>query len=197
MIQDDDQVSLETITKSLKEGFEKAGKVLDKMHDSIKDLKAVHTKDFIKLYEKKKEIECKVLNLLAAYDAQVNLTNEMIKAQEIVEAAQKLIQKMNKKFQIYTMIKRWIRVSTDYYNTLCGAPRCYEFCHEKCELDKPMNPETFKGCSGVGGECCKTCGHDSWIHYHNEVKMIEETKTVPLIDDEMKKSLKKLIMQIK
>ena len=178
MIQDDDQVSLETITKSLKEGFEKAGKVLDKMHDSIKDLKAVHTKDFIKLYEKKKEIECKVLNLLAAYDAQVNLTNEMIKAQEIVEAAQKLIQKMNN-------------------NTLCGAPRCYEFCHEKCELDKPMNPETFKGCSGVGGECCKTCGHDSWIHYHNEVKMIEETKTVPLIDDEMKKSLKKLIMQIK
>jgi len=52
------------------------------MHASIMDLKAVLTKHFIKLYEKK-EIECKVLDVLATYDAQVNLTKEMKKSKKL------------------------------------------------------------------------------------------------------------------
>jgi len=166
------QIPLKRIAEGLKEGFEKAGKELDKMHDKIKPLKAVHTKHFTKLYEKKKEIECKVLDVLAAYDAQVNLTKEMKKKQEEVEAARNTKQ-LNKNFQTYAMVKRWVRVDTDYHNTLCGAPRCYKTCHENCGLDKSFDKKIFKHCAGVGGECCKTCGHDFRSHYHNEVKMIE------------------------
>ena len=68
------------IVESLKEGFEKDRKEIDKMYDSIKHLKAVNTKHFIKLYEKKKDIEYKVLDVLATYDAQVNLTKEIKKS---------------------------------------------------------------------------------------------------------------------
>jgi len=151
------KVPLKMIAESLKEGFEKAGKELDKMHDSMKHLKAVHTKHFIKLYEKKKEIECKVLDVLSEYDAQVNLTNEMKKKQE-VEAARNT-KKLNKDFQTYTTVKRWVRVNTDYHNTLCGAPGCYKTCHENCGLDKSfdekfsstvqMSVERFAKCVGT------------------------------------------------
>jgi len=78
------------IAESLKEEFEITGKELDKMHDYIKHLKAVHTKHFIKLYVKKKEIEYKVLDVLAACDAQVNLIKELKLKQGKVKVARRI-----------------------------------------------------------------------------------------------------------
>ena len=174
------------LAKSLQEGFEKIGKELDKMHREIKVLKEVHTNDFTQLYEKKREIERKVLDMLAAYDSQVKLTNEMKKAQEEVEAAQNT-KKLNKHFQTYTTVTRWVKVYTPYHNTLCSAPGCYKVCHEKCTLAKSFDKEIFKYCGGVGGSTCKSCGHSYRSHHHDEVKMVEETERKPLINDEMKK----------
>ena len=174
------------LAKSLKEGFEKVGKELDDMHREIKALKEVHTNDFTRLYEKKREIERKVLDMLAAYDSQVKLTNEMKKAQEEVEAAQNT-KNLNKHFQTYTTTTRWVSKDTPYHNTLCGAPGCYEVCHEKCSLPKSFDKEIFKYCGGVGGTTCRSCGHDYRSHHHDEVKMVKETERKPLINDEMKK----------
>ena len=174
------------LAKSLQEGFEKTGKELDKMHREIKVLKEVHTNDFTQLYEKKREIERKVLDMLAAYDSQVKLTSEMKKAQEEVEAARNT-KKLNKHFQTYTTVTRWIRVDTPYHNTLCGAPGCYEVCHEKCTLQKSFDKEIFRYCGGVGGTTCNSCGHSYRSHHHDEVKMVKEIEKQPLINDEMKK----------
>jgi len=180
------KIPMRMIAESLKEGFEKTGKEFNKMYKAIKDMQPVHTHHFTKLYQKKKEIERKVLDMLSAYDSQVKLTNEMKKAQEKVEAAQRTKQ-LNKDFQTYTTVTRWKREDTPYHNTLCGAPYCYKVCHENCGLAKSYDPEIFKGCAGVRGVTCTTCGHDYRSHYHNEVKMVEETEKVPLIDNEMKK----------
>ena len=174
------------LAKSLQGGFEKTGKELDKMHCEIQVLKEVHTNDFIQLYEKKREIERKVLDMLAAYDSQVKLTNEMKKAQEEVEAAQNT-KKLNKHFQTYTTVTRWVKVYTPYHNTLCSSSGCYNVCHEKCTLEKSFGKEIFKYCGGVGGTTCKSCGHDYKLHHHDEVKMVKNTETKPLINDEMKK----------
>lgn len=175
------------IAKALKERFDKASQELCNVHAAIKDLESVHTYHFTKLYDKKREIECKVIDVMAAYDAQVKLTKELEKAQEEIKAAQKTKQ-LNSNFQTYTIVTRWNRVQTPYHNTLCGAPGCYKVCHENCSLPKSFDLETFKRCAGVDGEKCKTCGHDYKAHYHNEVKMVEETEKIPLINDEMKKN---------
>lgn len=180
------KISKRLLAESLKEGFEKTGRELDKMHKEVKDLPAVHTKHFTQLYEKKKEIECKILDMLAAYDSQVNLTKEMKKAQEKVEAAQNT-KKLNKDFQTYTTTTRWKRIDTPYHNTLCGAPGCYKVCHEQCGLPKSFEKEIFQYCGGVRGSTCCNCGHSYLSHYHNEVKMVEETETIPLVNSEMKK----------
>ncbi|XP_065886727.1 uncharacterized protein [Dysidea avara] len=180
------KIANKLIVEALKEGFDRAYRELSKIHEAIKDFKAVHTHHFTTLYEKKQQIECQVLDIKAAYDSQVELSQELKKAQEKIEAAQRT-KKLNKDFQTYTTVTRWNRVSTLHHNTLCGAPGCYIVCHEGCGLTKSFDPETFKHCAGVGGKTCKTCGHDYRSHHHNEVKMVKETKSVPLINDEMKK----------
>ena len=185
-VQKQNKVARKLLADTLQEGFQSTGKVLDKMHASIKDFKDVHTNYFTRLYEKKIEIELKVLDVLAAYDSQVMLTSEMKRKQEEIEAAKKT-KKLNSNFQTYTTTTRWIRKATPYKNTLCGAPYCYKTCHENCRLRKSFNPEDFKHCGGVGGTTCRVCDHDYRFHYHNEAKMVEETETKPLIDDKMKK----------
>ena len=63
------------ISKSLRKGFEDdTGRVLNKMYTAMKLFTEVHTFHFIKLYNKKQEIEEKVRRLLLAYDNQ--LANE-------------------------------------------------------------------------------------------------------------------------
>lgn len=180
------KVKQKLLADTLREGFEQTGRVLDKMHGDIKDLKAVHTNYFTQLYDKKIEIERKVIDMLAEYDSQVNLTKEMEKAQAEVEAAQNT-KRLNKNFQTYVTNTRWVRIDTKYHNTLCGAPQCYTTCHEVCGLPKSFNHEDFLGCAGVCGQTCVTCGHSYRSHYHNEVKMEKKTEQVPLVDDDMKK----------
>ena len=184
-IQQDD-VEREELADALQDGFIRAGKVLDKMHDCIKEFKEVHTNYFTKLYDKKIEIERKVLCILAEYDSQVMLTKEMKKAQEKIQAAQDT-KELNKNFQTYAENTRWVTVQTKYHNTLCGAPNCYKTCHENCQLPKSFDRKTFKNCAGVAGSTCQECGHSYECHYHNEVKMVQRTEKVPLINDEMKK----------
>lgn len=155
--------------------------------------KLVHTSHFTTLYQKKQEIEGRVIELFAQYDYQRALENRIASAEEEVDAALRR-KNLNASFLI-TQRKppRWVLVKTDSLNTLCGAEDCYSNCHVPCTLEKSFDKEVFKNCRCIfespTGIFCSKCGHHYRHHYHNELRweMIEETAEELVIDSETKR----------
>ena len=175
------------IAKSLLKAFEDTAKVLDEMHDAIKDFGPVHTYRFITLFKKKQVIEGSVIQILTAYDNQKRLEKALEVAKEQVDAALRS-KNLNKDFKIVQSLKVVKVVETDRHNTLCSVKGCYSNCHAPCYLEKTFKKSVLKTCKSHGGSSlCKMCGHDYTQHYHNEVKFVTETEEKDLIDEDMRK----------
>ena len=175
------------IAKSLLKAFEDTAKVLDEMHDAIKDFGPVHTLRFITLFEKKKEIEASVLHILTAYDNQKGLEKALEEAKKQVDAALKT-KDLKKDFKIVQPIEVAKMVTTNLHNTLCGVEGCYSNCHAPCVLDMSFMKAVFKSCKSHGGsDHCKVCGHHYTKHYHAKIMFITETVEKDFINVSMRK----------
>lgn len=182
------QLSAELIEQSLEKSFNETTAVLMDMCTIIKSFKLVHTDHFIALYQKKQEIEKKIMELLAAYDYQRNLEKKIEKAAEEVDAALRT-ESLNANWQsTKTKPVRWVPIETGRHNTLCGAKDCYSNCHEPCNLDKSFDKEVFRRCWCISpGKDCSQCGHHYTLHYHSEVRWEKEGRAVePVINEETK-----------
>lgn len=176
-------LSADMIAKGLKDEFERTAGVLEKMFTEIKALKQVHTYDFIRLYEKKQEVERTVLVTLEAYNCQMQLENELAKIEESISAAQGS-KTLHKNFE--NEIVRHVSEKTSRHNTICGAPGCYSNCHKSCNLDKSFDKEAFKSCWCIKNDnTCRVCGHSYRSHYHDEV--LFEKKREKVINEETKR----------
>ena len=179
------KLQLNMISESLKKGFEDTGRVLNKMYTAMKPLIEVHTFHFIKLYNKKQEIEEKVRRLLLAYDNQLANEAAIKKTQkEIQEAAE--TKTLNENFKTEHYVTKWKTVKTDYYNTLCGAWECHSNCHEHCSMPYAFDKEMFRGCGGVGGSTCRTCGHSYTDHFHEYAENRQVTEPEDYLDETAK-----------
>jgi len=148
----------------------------------------VHTHHFIELYQKKQDIERKVIDLLAAYKYQRQLESEIMNAEEEANAALKT-KTLNDKFCTTQTIGKWKTITTSDHNTLCGAANCYSVCHPSCGLTFSFDKNTFYYCAAMTGNYCNRsgCGHHYTLHYHSNVRWEREYRTEEFIDKDMKK----------
>ena len=186
------QLSVDQIARSLGKSFIDTAESLRSLQETIKNFKDVHTLHFIRLYNKKQEIERDVITILASYDQQTELEKEIKTAEDEVDAALK-----SRKLYTDFMTTRVVAVTKPVetpdkrHNTLCGAPECYSNCHLPCHLSKRYDQEEFKKCTAMGGtETCKVCGHSYRHHYHNEVVFKKFKERKEFVDEEMKKKFK-------
>ena len=156
------------------------------MYSVIQPFKPVHTSYFTELYDKKQEIEGKVLELLVSYDNQIALEAAIQRSEREVQAAIDT-KNLNNKFQSTQTISRWVSEETPYHNTLCSHQDCYSTCHESCSLDKSYDKEVFKCCWAIDGASCRICHHSYRSHVSNEVKMVKKTKKKEIIDKNMRR----------
>jgi GTP-binding protein EngB required for normal cell division len=177
-------LTIDKIAQGLKDEFEKSAKVIKGMFDKIKDFQQVHTNEFIKLYQKKQEVELTVLTVLSEYNNQTKIEKAIAVEEEKLQAAERT-KNLNVNFESQVELTK--PVTTAHHNTLCGYPDCYSNCHERCSLPKSFDKETFLRCACINRSSagvCKKCNHSYTYHYHNEVRF--EKVTTPLIDEEAK-----------
>jgi hypothetical protein len=170
-------LTLDMIARGLKDEFEKTAKILEEMISKMKKFEPVHTNDFIRLYEKKEQVEETILTTLAEYNNQTELMKKIQEEEAKLKAAGRT-KSLNAKFE--SQVERTITEKTSRHNTLCGHPSCYSNCHTPCNLDKSFDKKSFLSCWCIVGENCRVCGHSYMHHYHNEVlfKKVKE----PVID---------------
>ena len=180
-------LSIYMIADDLKDKFEKTAKQLDRMLTAIKEFEQIHTNDFIRLYQKKEEVEQNILTTLAAFNNQTRLEAKIAEEEQKLNAASRS-KTLYQGFETTHKIKRTITVKTVGHNTLCGHPNCYSNCHVSCSLPKRYEKEKFKNCADMGdGDTCKRCHHRYDCHYHNEVTFEEVEEHVLKVDGEMKR----------
>ena len=183
------QLSVDQIAISLGKSFRDTAECLRSLQQTIKGFKDVHTFHFIRLYDKKQEIERDVITILASYDQQTELEKQIKIKEEEVDAALKS-KSLYKDFETTREVEVVKPVPTPdkRHNTLCGFPGCYSNCHLPCNLLKSYDPEMFRKCAAMGGtEICKVCGHGYQHHHHNEVVFQKSKERKEFIDDKMKK----------
>ena len=178
------------IAASLKQSFQKAGEMLQEMHEVIKPFSPVHTLQFGELYQKKQIIEQETLVLLEQYDHQKKLESQMEMVKEGVKAAANSKQ-LHSNYKSTVEMQRWVTVQTDRHNTLCGAVGCFSNCHTPCYLEKSFDKEMFKHCRSISDETCNVCEHSYELHYHNEVIFKKRVEKVELIDEETREKFQK------
>ena len=182
------QLPFERIARSLRKSFEDTAECLRSLHETIKDFKDVHTLYFIRLSNKKQEIERDVIIILASYDEQTKLEKEIRKTGQEVDAALES-KSLYTDFKTTREVEVTRPVPTPNHNTLCGVPGCYSNCHMSCYcLTKSYDQEVFKNCKAFGGrETCKVCGHSYRHHYHNEVMFKQVKEREEFVDEAMKR----------
>lgn len=169
-------LDMSIIARSLQKSFEETRTQLTNLFEYIKGMTSVHTYKFLELYEKKQDIDRKMLEILAELDNQHDADRRLQVTEQELSASERT-STLNRSFTSTKSIKKWITVSTPTHNTLCGAPRCYSNCHEECYLPKSLDKDIFKLCAcmrDTNGDLrtvCQVagCGHPYSFHYHNEV----------------------------
>ena len=187
------QLSADQIARSLSKSFEDTAKTLHLLQQTIKDFNDVHTHHFIRLYNKKQEIEKGVIIILASYDQQTYL-EEQIKIKEKELDAHLRAKSLYTDFKTTREVEvvKPVETPDKRHNTLCGVPGCYSNCHLPCYLPKSYDPEDFKKCIAMGGtETCTVCGHSYRYHHHNEVKFEKVKEKKEFVDEAMKTKFNK------
>ena len=180
-----------TKAKNIVASFQITAGVLKEMHEAIKEFEPVHTNEFIALYEKKIEVELKVLEILKKYEKE-NLIQEHIRDQE-TEIEKALKQKRINEDYTSTKTLEYYDVEPLYgrHNTLCGAANCYSNCHMPCYLDMTQDKEQILHCGCMnGGTYCTVCGCHYAYHLHNRAKYVKKTEVKCKTDERMKQKFK-------
>lgn len=134
-------------------------KDLKEKRDQFKDQISLMTRNIAELYDQKKKIQAKIVEINKMRDQQQKLDLEKIS-------------KMTR--------KEWVQEPTPDYNTRCAS--CNSNCHPKCGLQEMQNQgdSGFKSCYAFGGgDSCKKCLHDFSKHLHlrsvwKEYEIVEE-----------------------
>lgn len=119
--------------------------------------------------------------LLIAYDNHLANEAAIKKTQKEIQEAAKT-KTLNENFKTEHYVMKWKTVLTSYYNTLCGAYQCHSNCHRHCSLPYAMDKERFRGCGGVCGTTCKTCGHSYIDHFHEYAENIQVSEPEDYLD---------------
>lgn len=190
------QFPLERIAKSLQKSFKITAQSFDRMYTTMKEFKLVPSICFITLFDKKTEIEKKLLQMLTSYDSQRRLQENVKQAQDRVDTAQQ-IQHLNKDYSITSYRNGIVMVHTSNHNTLCGVSGCHSNCHTSCGCFtflirltfgfSRFDKEIFKFCHCMSGNYCTQCGHHYTHHYHVESKFEERREQVTQFSSEMKR----------
>ncbi|PCH39420.1 hypothetical protein WOLCODRAFT_38711, partial [Wolfiporia cocos MD-104 SS10] len=181
---------IRSLKKTVEEGHKKALGELVKIFDWIDTLSAQPTRGILTLYNQSQTIEMKIANALATMD-QMTERKQVLQTIERESDGTKLTMEQYKQFQSTLRQKVYKRIDTTYHNTLCLELKCYNNCHEHCDLDFSLDPERLRGCVAFGGsermqECIK-CKHryENHRHYHARWELTEDVQTT--IDEEAKK----------
>lgn len=80
-------------------------------------------------------------------------------------------------------------VDVPYHSTICGE--CNHVCHQQCGLDEiaEKGSHKFTRCAAFNGnDSCRSCpGKCSYkLHFHDKKNIVEETKTVEEVLDDIK-----------
>ena len=156
------------IARSLNESFDKTGEVLTEICTVLKGFKQVHTHHFATLYDKKQEVERKVMGLLTEYDNQTKLEQQAAQTEQRAQRAV-AIKSLNSSYNCSTnIIERWRLVATQQHNLLCGAKGCYSNCQINCYIRETFDKKALLDCACMTGEHCRVCGHHYTLHFYNE-----------------------------
>ena len=133
------------VVKDLKDSFTSTAETLGEMCKAMQAFKPVHTNRFVRVYEKKQEVEKKVIKLLGRYDHQTEIEKQLEAAEENASVAARL-KSLNSGYQLMQTITKHVAIDTDRHNTLCNERGCYKNCHTPCTLDKA---EDVKRCQSM------------------------------------------------
>ena len=173
--------------KNIAASFQITAGVLKEMYETIKEFQPVYTTEFIEVYEKKEQVEVKVLDILTKYDEQNDL-QKCIRNEEIKIEAALRHKKLNEDYSSTKTIEYHEVVPLEgRHNTLCGNKGCYSNCHIPCYLDMSYSNEVLKNCARMNGsDYCTQCGCYYTYHRHEKAKFVKKKETKSFIDSEMK-----------
>ncbi|KIJ66933.1 hypothetical protein HYDPIDRAFT_26350 [Hydnomerulius pinastri MD-312] len=181
---------LKTLKASVEEGHKKALGELVKIFDWMDGLSPQPTKDILSLYNQSQDIERKISDVLSTME-QMATKKQALKKIETESDGTNLTIEQYKKYQSTIKQQVYKQIDTPKHNTLCAVPKCYNNCHEQCQLDFSFDPKgllncwAFSGSKGLQG--CRKCDHSYEHHHHYNVRWELREDTQITIDKEAKK----------
>ncbi|CAG8535757.1 7569_t:CDS:2 [Ambispora leptoticha] len=169
--------------------WDKSIKTIGNLLKEITKLSATSTQAFENMRDFRNKIKSEIVKVTQ------DIAN-IQKVQDALDAAQKALQKtgdQKKSFANYTKtesikLKKIVRV--DYHSTVCTLHLTKDIvCHEGCGLSEVTVSGTdhFLSCYCMGSnQLCKECGCGPKSHFHDKVKLVEETKTMNKVLEDMK-----------
>ncbi|CAG8609535.1 7079_t:CDS:2, partial [Acaulospora colombiana] len=169
--------------------WNKSIKTIDNLLMEITEMSSTSTQAFEKMKTYRDKIKSEI----------VKVTQDIANIQQIqdsLDAAQKALQKTGDKknsFSNYTKtetktLKKIVNAS--YHSTVCTLHlKDNIICHDNCGLEFKNNSGTnhFKYCACMNSnKICSKCGCGPLSHFHDNVKLVEETKTINSILEDIK-----------
>ncbi len=171
---------------ALQKAFEDTSEFLTEMCETIKDFPQVHTHRFIKLYEKRQDIEKSVAASLSVYDNQMVLEKSLKDVKAEVDAAVES-KTLNKDFKTVQRYMKWVVKKSDDHNVLCRFKGCHNNCQLSCHLPKSFDKHVLKQCTCIGQDgLCRVCGHSYTYHYLEGAVFRQEEVVHDVITNVMK-----------
>ncbi|RGB32832.1 hypothetical protein C1646_762420 [Rhizophagus diaphanus] len=174
--------------------WNKSFKTFDNLLKMITEMNATSTKAFATMRDLRNKIKSEIATISQT-------TTNIQQIQDNLEAAYKALQKTGDKrnsFSNYTRTKtitvtNSVKMSNNTKNTVCTThQRSGIICHENCGLEftSSSGTFTFSGCAVCArmvsdGKCAK-CGCDTYSHFHTDMEMKNETKTINEVLEDIK-----------
>ncbi|CAB5192118.1 unnamed protein product [Rhizophagus irregularis] len=167
--------------------WNKSFKTFDNLLKMITEMNATSTKAFTTMRDLRNKIKMEIATISQT-------TTNIQQIQDKLEAAYKALQKTGDKrnsFSNYTRTKTItvtnpVKMSNNTKNTVCTThQRSGIICHENCGLEFTSSSFDVCVCMGSDGKCTK-CGCDAYSHFHTDVGMRTETKTINYVLEDVK-----------
>ncbi|GBB85365.1 hypothetical protein RclHR1_11910001 [Rhizophagus clarus] len=169
--------------------WDKSLKTIDNLLMTITEMSSTSTQAFQNMKNYRDRIKSEITKVTQ------DIAN-IQKVQDSLDAAQKALQKtgdQKKSFANYTKtesIKLKKIVNASYHSTVCTLHlKDNIICHDHCGLEFKNTSGTnhFSGCYCMGSNgLCKECGCGPLSHFHDKVKLVEQTQTINKILEDIK-----------
>ncbi|KAF0332780.1 hypothetical protein F8M41_020934, partial [Gigaspora margarita] len=163
-------------------------RAINDLLETVTDMSATSTQAFETIRQYRNKIKSEIAKVTQ------DITN-IQQVQDRLKAAQRALQKTEYQktaFANYTTtetIKLKKIVPCNFSSTVCTLHlKSNIICHEHCEFEmKSVTGDHFITCYCMGrGNKCTQCGCGPRSHYHENVKLIEETQTLDKVLEDMK-----------